>query len=485
GRFPEEDHLQHPPKHVKNWSEGTLFRFPRPTPPIHLPAYQGHRWLPFDRKFDEYEGAPVYESMKPHHNPYEFVMEPYYRQGIWSMFRDYGWRLQPSFHQMFYLGDPVHVLDHVLVVGVAEDYDPSQQVSDHVTGAYSLRRHPDLYSDHHVQVDVPDVSVYGAAEMLALGAIDSEESFDAFVRGRSGQNHVRIDLERDHVPLHLTDIDISVDVDSLIWVTPQLHFRKAMSVFLGPVLDKTAPIKKHNHVYVEVVVPQSEEDASALGGRTEWWTLPLALSAIPHTSFGTVGGGSSSFNVYIFFPRMIHRDELSGRRATNIPKEVLDYFWTHVLLPAIAENVEDAEAPYAALTLPEVRYKARKNGTRQRKAGRPKAVPFAPGVLQGIMTTMRRIVQDEPERLTLFGSFFFLVEAKGIKLWTKSSAVQKRPLQSLMSEFPALDWDHMTNRRHGELLLDLGITFHPICKEPLVGLWRLEQLEASFGASGF
>ncbi|KAF9220467.1 hypothetical protein BS17DRAFT_820785 [Gyrodon lividus] len=43
----------------------------------------------------------------------------------------------------------------------------------------------------------------------------------------------------------------------------------------------------------------------------------------------------------------------------------------------------------------------------------------------------------------------------------------------------------MTNRRHGELLLNLGITFHPICKEPLVGLWRLEQLEASFGASGF
>ncbi|KAF9224674.1 hypothetical protein BS17DRAFT_816891 [Gyrodon lividus] len=98
---------------------------------------------------------------------------------------------------------------------------------------------------------------------------------------------------------------------------------------------------------------------------------------------------------------------------------------------------------------------------------------------------MRWIIQDEPERLTFFGSFFFIVEAKGIKLWTKSSVVQKRPLQSLMSEFPALDWDHMTDCRHGELLLDLGITFHPICKEPLVGLWRLEQLEASFGASGF
>jgi hypothetical protein len=134
GRLPEEDHLKHCPKNVNDWSQGIMFRFPRPTPPVHLPAYQGRRWLPFDRKFDEYEDAPVYESMKPYRNPYEFVMEPYCRQGIWTMFRDYGWRLQSSFHQMFYLEDPVNVLDHVLVVGVADDYDPSQQVSDHVTG---------------------------------------------------------------------------------------------------------------------------------------------------------------------------------------------------------------------------------------------------------------------------------------------------------------------------------------------------------------
>ena len=39
-----------------------------------------------------------------------------------------------------------------------------------------------------------------------------------------------------------------------------------------------------------------------------------------------MGGGSGSLNIYIFFSRMIHRDELSGHQATNIPKEVLDYF---------------------------------------------------------------------------------------------------------------------------------------------------------------
>ncbi|KAF9218536.1 hypothetical protein BS17DRAFT_822747 [Gyrodon lividus] len=310
GRLPEEEDLGNHPKHVKDWSKGTMFCFPQPTPPVHLPAYKGHRWLPFDVKFDKYKGTPVYKSMKPYRNPYEFVTEPYYYQGTWAMFHDYGWRLQPSFRQMFYLEDPVSVLDHVLVVGVADDYDPSLQVSDHVIGAYSLRRHPDFYPGDNDHVDVPDVFVYGAAEMLALGAINSEQSFNAFVQ--------------------------------------------AMSIFLGPVLDKTAPIKKHNHVYVEVIIPQSEEDASTLGGCIEWWSLPFALSSIPHTSFGTISGGSGGLNVYIFFPRMIHQDKLSGHQVTNIPKEVLDSFCMHVLLPAITKNIEDAQAPYAALTLPEV-----------------------------------------------------------------------------------------------------------------------------------
>ena len=43
----------------------------------------------------------------------------------------------------------------------------------------------------------------------------------------------------------------------------------------------------------------------------------------------------------------------------------------------------------------------------------------------------------------------------------------------------------MTDLAYGELVMDLGITFHLEWTEPLVGLWRLEQLKASFGASGF
>ena len=50
-------------KHVESWSEGTMFRFSRPTRPMDLPAHTECRWLSFDQKFNDYEGAPIYESM--------------------------------------------------------------------------------------------------------------------------------------------------------------------------------------------------------------------------------------------------------------------------------------------------------------------------------------------------------------------------------------------------------------------------------------
>jgi len=48
-----------------------------------------------------------------------------------------------------------------------------------------------------------------------------------------------------------------------------------------------------------------------------------------------------------------------------------------------------------------------------------------------------------------------------------------------------LDWDYMLDRNEGELLCDVGVTFHANHTEALVGLWRLDSLEASFGAAGF
>ncbi|KIN94369.1 hypothetical protein M404DRAFT_35142 [Pisolithus tinctorius Marx 270] len=108
-------------------------------------------------------------------------------------------------------------------------------------------------------------------------------------------------------------------------------------------------------------------------------------------------------------------------------------------------------------------------------------------VLKQIQKTMEAIIQEDPSQFANYGSFFFVLECKGIKLWTKttlSGAVQT-PVQALLHGLPALDWSHMVDRANGELLVDLGISIHPTCDKKLVGLWRLDALEASFGAGGY
>ena len=59
------------------------------------------------------------------------------------------------------------------------------------------------------------------------------------------------------------------------------------------------------------------------------------------------------------------------------------------------------------------------------------------------------------------------------------------PVLELIEQFPAMDWGYLFDREHGELFLDIGISWNPAGEEPLVSLWRLDKLDASFGKGGF
>ncbi|KAI5989786.1 hypothetical protein F5J12DRAFT_786595 [Pisolithus orientalis] len=416
-------------KHVKDWSAGTMYRFPRPTPPVYLPAYQGQRWKPFDRRFDEYEGGPVLESLHQDRNCNEIVEEPYYRPGMWTSFRDYGYRLLSSFNQMFYLGPPIRLSDHILQVGVPANYQSSHQIGDHVT-----------------------------ARQNSL--------VNTFVNGRHEDgHHICLDLELDHKLVTPEELEVTVDIDSLIWVTHSLQFNTPLPIYLGPIVEEKAPMHKHNHVYVDILVPQSEADSSAIGSRTEWLTMAFPLCGVPHTVFGALSNAAGTMNVYICFPRMIHRDEMTHKRANRIPKEL------------IRAHADVSSAPYVSLTLKEVQFKARKGG-KTKKAGRPKAVPFSMQVLKQIQKTMEAIIREDP---SLICKLWFLLLCPGMQ--GNQVVDENHPVRSRSNA--ALDWSHMVDRANGELLVDLGISIHPTCDEKLVGLWRLDALEASFGAGGY
>lgn len=99
------------------------------------------------------------------------------------------------------------------------------------------------------------------------------------------------------------------------------------------------------------------------------------------------------------------------------------------------------------------------------------------------------------EALDQFGSFFFVLQIKGTKSYSKSIMEDSssgsfgdclhHAIDQFKKEFSTLDWEYMQDRRAGELMCDIGITFHPNSPEPLVGLWRLDSLEASYGAAGY
>jgi len=56
---------------------------------------------------------------------------------------------------------------------------------------------------------------------------------------------------------------------------------------------------------------------------------------------------------------------------------------------------------------------------------------------------------------------------------------------NFQKQFFCLDWDYMCGPENGTLLIDLGVTHHPVHSTAVVGLWRLDSVEASFGAAGF
>ncbi|KAI6137557.1 hypothetical protein BKA82DRAFT_4023828 [Pisolithus tinctorius] len=340
----------------------------------------------------------------------EIVEEPYYRPGMWTSFRDYGYRLLSSFNQMFYLGPPIRLSDHILQVGVPANYQSSHQIGDHVTAPQNV-------------------------------------SVNTFVNGRHEDGrHICLDLELDHKLVTPEELEVTVDIDSLIWVTHSLQFNTPLPIYLGPIIEEKAPMHKHNHVQRQIPVPSEAVP--------EWLTMAFPLCGVPHTVFGALSNAAGTMNVYICFPRMIHRDEMTHKHANRIPKEVLDFFWEH-----------------------EVQFKARKGG-KTKKAGRPKAVPFSMQVLKQIQKTMEG---NHPRGPFTICKLWFLLLRPGMQ--GNQVVDENHPVRS--SSNAALDWSHMVDRANGELLVDLGISIHPTCDEKLVGLWRLDALEASFGAGGY
>lgn len=84
-----------------------------------------------------------------------------------------------------------------------------------------------------------------------------------------------------------------------------------------------------------------------------------------------------------------------------------------------------------------------------------------------------------------------MVQAKGFKavthakMQTTLEGCMRTAVFNMQDRISGLDWMHIKDRTKGELFCDVGVTILAVGCEPLVGLWRLDSLDASFGAGGY
>jgi hypothetical protein len=98
------------------------------------------------------------------------------------------------------------------------------------------------------------------------------------------------------------------------------------------------------------------------------------------------------------------------------------------------------------------------------------------------------------QQMDRFKSFFFVIECKGFKLNVISNRGET-VMKNLKHNVPQMAWDHVLDRRNGELHMDVGFTYHPQRakveeeedkeKSGVTGLWRMGYLEESFSKGGF
>ena len=422
------------------------------------------------KDFDDYFGGPTLEDMtelqrpgglEPYPNGWDVALTIW---SPWELFKNYGYTLEPEFALMFNQQDPLHAEVHLLPIG-EPDSPAVADDEDKVSGC----------------------EVMGMGEMLACAPVEgSLESMNMFVQGfmPDEQTMIKLDPTRDLYPLRQDEHYISLDIDSVIWVTYYPKILTKLSIHLLPYSGAHPPIWKCNHAYMEVLMPQLEEDQDS-SSRREWFFNRKSLSAIPHIHFGKLGHRSMSFEISVMFLRMMHKKPISGRSVTLILFEVQSLWFTDILYPTILAGENPSTVPYKDYTLSEWQWKASVN---ERFTGKDKLVVVQGRHVPKLAQVMQDIVNSDPEEYGRYGSLVFAYEFCGIKSSTNIVLeLCGDPYAELCQKFPDCDWEYMQKRKNGQLLMDFGMCFHhpnPDDKTPLVFLWDIKEVNASYDAAG-
>jgi len=338
---------------------------------------------PFSQGYDNYTDGPTLDVLDPIPDTVMQLAQlslVYIANRVittpWTLFKDYGYRLLPDFAQMFWLSEPIQVREHLSPVGLS---NPPPAFISH---------NPPQRSRSGDLIIANDRTVLGAEELLEL-ASDRASDLPLLTGVLEDNSYIYLDLERDRViPQHISK---ACDIDSLIWITRKPRFIGSIGVYEMPVIRNKPPIWKNNHITVELLFPQSEDDKLEGGPQTEWQTKLFRLSRIPHLSFGELRQSTSMVEVILFFPRMTHRHPHLGRWENAIPSDIQNFFWDRVLLPAMKIIRTPVQEPYTTLDRKHTAFKQKHRG--QKNPGQATAKrPMHTNDLTKLIELMKEIV---------------------------------------------------------------------------------------------
>jgi hypothetical protein len=460
--------------------------------------------------FDDYASAPLStQRTPPVLNTWTFDSSGFMVLPTWtSSWKDNGHRLPPDFARISSKNNPTDYISRLFPFEPLTTNETPEANNDLNADSFPENGRDDL-TDYASQLSVEPSETgqstaseesgsdnmnsfvdsrrnpisMSSAEMLKEAGPTSrtKESYDVFVRGKTRRDEfINLDIEKDHVPLTRKKIGISIDIDSIIWVTRGLEFscRGAINLHLKPHYSSLPPFSANPSVYVTLLEPPDDEVEMKQPQSRSRTTFPL--SSIPHMPFGYFGEATQQFNLYVFFPRMVHKNNNNNRAITLMPLELQELWLSEAVFKALDLSLGcyTGTSEYLPHSTDQLKWKAGGQG-------RQPTFPVSPSAVSSLLANIRSLSKNNEDLLSRFGSFFFVLDTRGIKTLTKQHISEKNAFQTLQSLVPSLDWTHMMDRKYGELYLDLGVSFHPIfTSEPMVGLWRLSSLRSSYSLMG-
>ena len=445
--------------------------------------------------FDDYSTAPIWSNNPPPlfdvwtFNPSGRLSLPNFA----ATWKDRGYRLPPYFAKISQKKNPTDFTSRLLPTSLPSIINtPPSSINNATLFSNMNNNTPPSTIDDDAEIPeedeptentIPEAIPLSAKEILdEAGRIPkTRESYNLFIRGKTRtDDFLELDLERDHISLTREQVSISIDIDSVLWVTTNtsLSCKGAINLHLLPHFADQPPFSANPSVYITLLgPPENERELNNPHFRRK---SQYPLSSIPHMPFGYFGEASQQFSLYIFFPRMIHKNGNNHRAITIMPHELQELWISEAILKALVSALD--HYPGVVEYLPHSTEQLRwKTGDRARRP----TIALSPESLASLLAAISYAVSQNNDLLSCFGSFFFVLDARGIKLLSKQYGPGETAFQALQRIVPGLDWNYMLDRNNGELYLDLGVSFHPInTTEPMVGLWRLEGLRSSYALMG-